>query len=220
MVGQSRCSRLHRATDTFGGVPIFAVSLGGNSQPSPTTASARPPAILVAGRPRIIANKAWYRRALVVCATLACGVSAGMIGTSETALAACAVAAAPNTVDCATTTTTDNTNTNATLTTSSNREQLFNAGGAVSFTTATVASGATVSGFGLAITNAQAPAGTAGDISVSNSGTITLTSGVPSAAGPSSALNVTASGGNITYTGTGAVNVGSQNTTAAAFVFC
>ena len=69
-------------------------------------------------------------------------------------MAQCAVTAAPNSVTCATSTTTaDTTNTNAGTASSSDRQQLSNAGGIV---TVTIDPSVVINGNGLAITNSQA----------------------------------------------------------------
>jgi hypothetical protein len=135
-----------------------------------------------------------------------------MFGAPQSALAACAVGTAPNTVDCATTTTTNTTATDTANAASVDRHQLFTAGGAVSSVTATVGAGATVNGFGLAITNTQA--GALGNVTVLNSGTVTLTAGVPSAGGTAAFNITTTNGGAINYSGAGNVNDGGQGTTA------
>lgn len=142
------------------------------------------------------------RRGLLACAVLATGIVAGLFGASRDALAACTVTAAPNVVTCTNTTTTNTTNTNAGTALSSDREQLFNAGGAV---TATVSGGATIDGFGLALTNTQAPVG-AGDITFTNSGAVAVSSGNSPTHGGISAVNLNGRGGTITYTGNGSVS--------------
>ena len=106
------------------------------------------------------------------------------------------------------TTTTDTTNNVKTNSNSIDRTQFFSnefhvAPGAV---TASVNSGATVDGFGLAIVNA-----TTGDINFLNQGTIKLTNGYPSEPPVFNSVlalvNMTP-GGNISYSGNGSVNPG------------
>ncbi len=119
----------------------------------------------------------------------------------QTAAAACAVTSLPNTVDCATTTTTNTTNTNAGAAASTDRQQNFTNGGVVNpgVTGNTVNVGATVDGFGLAITST-----TATDVNVNNAGIVTNTAGSDPAAGGTAAFNISSAGGNIVYTGSGA----------------
>jgi outer membrane autotransporter protein len=159
------------------------------------------------------------RRKLLAETALSGGVLALMLTANpQTAVAACTVNPALNTVTCTNTTTTSNTTNgpNEFLTTSTDRQQSFNARGAV---TAAVTSNAIVDGFGLAITNVPAPTETIGeivvqaptttnsDINFTNAGAVTLTTGVPSAGG-SAALNLTSSDGNVTYSGNGNVDSG------------
>jgi uncharacterized protein with beta-barrel porin domain len=122
-----------------------------------------------------------------------------MAANPQSALAGCAVTVAPNTVACGNTTTTDTTNTQTPAAASTDRVQLFNAGGGV---TGQVNSGATVNGFGLVITNTQT--GTNGDINFTNAGTVTVTTGAPNTGGFDGAL-VLNSGGTINYAGNGSV---------------
>ena len=143
-----------------------------------------------------------YRGGLLGCALLAAGMAAGLFAGPRSALAACAVTAAPNVVTCASTTTTNTTNTNAGTASSSDREQKFTTNGAV---TATVSGGATVDGFGLAITNSQAAVGI-GDITFTNNGAVTVSPGNTPNHGGGAAVNLNGSGGTITYTGNGSVS--------------
>ena len=114
------------------------------------------------------------------------------------------VAAAPNTVTCAAdTTTTNTTNTNAGTASSSDRIQLFNAGGGV---TATVNNNVTIDGAGLQIQSSQA--GSA--VSFTNNGAVT-NSVVTGAVG---AIDLRSNGGLITYSGSGSA---SGNTTTTPF---
>ncbi len=137
-----------------------------------------------------------------------------MLGAPGTALAQCAVTAAPNSVTCATSTTTaDTTNTNAGTASSSDRQQLFNAGGIV---TVTIDPSVVIDGNGLAITNSQAATTTNGDVTFNNAGTITVSAGATPTQGGTSALNVTATG-SITFAGPGTINDGGQGLTAASF---
>jgi len=119
----------------------------------------------------------------------------------DSALAACSAGAAPDTVSCAATTTIDTTNTNAATALSIDRNQSFNNGGDI-----TAVNVGDVDGFGQALTN-----GSAGrSITLNQLGDITLTGGVPTngIAGSAAALNLSSSGGTITYAGTGNVSAG------------
>jgi hypothetical protein len=155
------------------------------------------------------------RASLLACTALAGGIAAGLFGTTQNVLAQCAVTAAPNTVTCANKTAADSTNTNAGTASSSDREQSFNAGGSV---TAMVNSGATVTGFGLAITNNQA--GPSGAITATNNSTVTLTTLPGGAHGGTAAFNLNASvgGGSINYSGNGNVSDGGKGAVALNMV--
>jgi uncharacterized protein with beta-barrel porin domain len=156
------------------------------------------------GRPFATAMTAPYRRNLLGYTALVSGTAAWLLGTPQSALAACTVTAAPNIVTCASsTTTTDTTNTNAFATSSSDREQLFTAGAGV---LATVNPAITIDGYGLAITNTQV--GANGNVVIGHGGSITLGSF------SNAAFKITSTGGTVTYSGNGAVSDGGQNTRA------
>jgi subtilase-type serine protease len=85
--------------------------------------------------------------ALPAAIALLGGVFAFMLANPQSALAACAITGAPNTVACSVnTTTTDSTNNNAGSTSSSDRNQQFTTGGPVNpgVSGSTIASGVTV----------------------------------------------------------------------------
>ena len=139
-------------------------------------------------------------------ATASSGAFALLIAANpQSALAAnCTVTAAPNVVTCGTgsgtvVTTDDTTNTDAGSNPSHKREYKFTTGGDIN---ASVLSGITVNGFGLAITST--PANGAANISFTNGGTIQLTAGVPNGShGGSDALDLNGNGGNVSYVGSG-----------------
>ncbi|WP_426409872.1 autotransporter outer membrane beta-barrel domain-containing protein [Bradyrhizobium ganzhouense] len=121
---------------------------------------------------------------------------AGIVGHSSGALASCTVSGlagggATNSVSCDTTVTSASTNFDGTLTTSSDYKQQFTGGGAV---TAGINAGQTVSGSGLWINTAEPGA----PIIFTNNGAMTGDS-----------LHLTATGGNITYSGNGSVSASS-----------
>ncbi|MER9165317.1 autotransporter outer membrane beta-barrel domain-containing protein, partial [Mesorhizobium sp. M0715] len=70
----------------------------------------------------------------------------------------------------------------------------------------TVDPGTTVSGYGLAVSNADA-----GGVTVTNNGTISVEAGNTPTAGGTAALSVSAAGGAITYTGGNIINHGAGN---------
>jgi uncharacterized protein with beta-barrel porin domain len=148
-------------------------------------------------------SRSAVRRTLLSGTAFAIAIFALALGNPQSAVAQCAVLGAPAgpyTVDCATTTTTNTTNTDGALAASSDREQLFN-NNSVGYVSATVASGATISGFGLAIVDTNAGS----TVSVLNNGTVSVTG--------ANSPNPTTSGGdvldlagtNITYNGNGSV---------------
>lgn len=134
--------------------------------------------------------------ALLASTAFFAGILAALLADPQSALAACTVAANPNSVTCAANTTTvTGTNTDAAAPSSSDRTQLFTANGTV---TATVNNGVTVGGEGLVVQSTQA--GSA--INFTNNGTVTksVTDGFVSA------LQLRSAGGQITYTGNGSVS--------------
>lgn len=132
------------------------------------------------------------RRASAFGVTVVGGLCAAAFGAPMSANAACTVTAAGG-VDCASTATTDTTNTNGATTSSSDRQQVFSNGVAIS---GDVQSGATVSGFGLQITAAGS---TPQAITFNNLGTVTTSQGL-------AALELDGNGGLVTYTGNGSVS--------------
>jgi outer membrane autotransporter protein len=147
------------------------------------------------------------RRGALLAGTALTGAFIAVIaGNPRSALAQCAITAAPNTVNCNTNTTTvDATNVNAAAPSSNARHQQFTAGGTVTGTIQAV----TVDGFGLAITTTEAGAA----INMTNNGTVSVDNGnVPSAGLNTAALLVRSAGGNVTYAGNGAVISNNANT--------
>lgn len=122
-------------------------------------------------------------------------VVAFCMGSPSEALAQCAVA--PGSVNCAVnTTTTDTINDDAANPNSSDFLQRFSTGGSV---TGTIQNGVAINGAGLAISTSEAGA----NVSLNNSGSVTNPSGsVVTGVG---AVNLGASTGNVTYTGSGTI---------------
>ncbi len=114
------------------------------------------------------------------------------------AQAACVPAAGVVTCD-----TTSTTNTTSPANPFNDREYVQNSGAAAPLN---IDSGATVSGFGLAISNTGA-----GGVAVVNNGTISVDAGNTPTVGGTAALNITAAGGPITYTGGAITNNGTGN---------
>jgi subtilase-type serine protease len=129
------------------------------------------------------------RRALLASTAFTGAFIAVIAGHPGSALAACAVTAGPNTVTCNSTVTTNTTNTDAATASSVDRSQAFSAGPV----SATINTGQTVGGYGLAIS-----ANGAG-INLVNNGAVTTTQAVH-------ALDVSTSTGNIVYSGNGSAS--------------
>ena len=117
---------------------------------------------------------------------------------SPDAMAACLVVG--NVVQCGTTSTTDTT---FAANPATDRNYPGNAASPFQLNTD---SGSTVSGFGLAVSNA----GTGG-VTVNNGGTISVDAGNTPTAGGTAALSIIAAGGSISYTGGGIINNGNGN---------
>lgn len=130
------------------------------------------------------------RRVLLLSTAFTGVLAFGVLGHSDRALASCAVSASPNVVSCDTTVTTATTNANAASTTSSDYDQGFTTGGAV---TGAVNAGQTVSGQGLSITTAELDA----PITFTNNGAVL---------GAGEGLRLNSNGGSITYLGNGSVS--------------
>jgi uncharacterized protein with beta-barrel porin domain len=147
--------------------------------------------------------------ALAASTALSAAALAMLLGDPRAALAACTVTAAPNAVTCAAdTTTTNTTNTDAGTSPSSDRIQLFTAGGAV---TATVNNGVTIDGAGLQIQSSEA--GSA--ITLTHNGTATNSVVTNDGSGINvGAIDLRSSGGTITYSGNGSA---SNNITTTPF---
>ena len=136
-------------------------------------------------------------------ALLGSALSATSLFATAPAQAACTVTPAgtpvSGTVTCATTTTTDTTYSAGT--TASDRN--YNLTPFSTAFTGTVSSGATVSGFGLAFTDAV---GGANALNVVNDGTVQVNAGNLASAGGNDALDITAFGATpVNYSGTGSV---------------
>jgi len=147
---------------------------------------------------------------LLAGSALASGVAAlTLMANVEASLAACAVTASPNTVDCSGTfSTTPTSNLNASTSPSTDSIQAFTAGGdvGVGASGSTVQADANITGAGLSIFNFQAGS----NVTVVNSGSVTNND-------PSSltgGISIGANGGTVSYSGNGSAvySVANPNT--------